>query len=91
MGQQYLNDTDIWSLGLSLMECAIGKFPYDVSKKRQLWDMISMLNDGAVPELPEEFSPEFKDFVKIWYDGGMILIFYVFFYIWELLWHLILF
>ena len=66
MGEQYLNDTDLWSLGLTLMECGMGKFPYDVSKKPKLWDMITMLNEAAIPELPEEFSGDFRDFVKIW-------------------------
>lgn len=27
-GEAYSADTDIWSLGLTLLECAWGKFPY---------------------------------------------------------------
>jgi len=61
-----LNDTDLWSLALSLMECAMGKFPYEISKKSKLWDLISILNDDPVPLLPAEYSPEFKDFLSIW-------------------------
>lgn len=28
-GNDYLFDTDIWSFGLTILECAIGVFPYD--------------------------------------------------------------
>ena len=27
-GDKYSFDSDIWSLGLTLVECAIGRFPY---------------------------------------------------------------
>ena len=27
-GEKYSFDSDIWSLGLTLVECAIGRFPY---------------------------------------------------------------
>ena len=49
------------------MECAGGKFPYDISKKSKLWDLISMLNDTPIPPFPADFSQEFKDFLTIWY------------------------
>jgi mitogen-activated protein kinase kinase 1 len=28
IGNLYFSDTDIWSLGIMLMECALGSFPY---------------------------------------------------------------
>lgn len=27
-GEQYSYDSDIWSLGLTLVECALGRYPY---------------------------------------------------------------
>lgn len=27
-GESYFSDTDIWSLGLLLVECVLGRFPY---------------------------------------------------------------
>lgn len=27
-GDRYNHDTDVWSLGLTLIECALGRFPY---------------------------------------------------------------
>ena len=29
--ESYSASADLWSLGLSLIECAIGKYPYDAS------------------------------------------------------------
>jgi serine/threonine protein kinase len=64
-GDKYINDTDLWSLGLTLMECALGKFPLEFNKKAKLWDLIGM-HDKPIPKLPSEFSAEFSDFLDIW-------------------------
>jgi mitogen-activated protein kinase kinase 1 len=32
-GEAYYADTDIWSLGLIILECAIGKFPFTLSSE----------------------------------------------------------
>lgn len=50
-GESYFSDTDIWSLGLVLMECALGKFPYpyendpDVKDAKELgfWELMKYI------------------------------------------------
>jgi serine/threonine protein kinase len=34
-GESYFSDTDIWSLGLVLVESALGKFPYPYDEDLQ--------------------------------------------------------
>ncbi|KAF5830666.1 kinase-like domain-containing protein [Dunaliella salina] len=60
--EQYSFSADIWSLGLVLIECATGKYPYDASVG-PLQLMIQVLNDDLpLPEGPN-VSPQFKDFL----------------------------
>jgi len=67
-GKSYSYDSDIWSLGLTLVECALGRYPYDA--KSQTGQPVSFfeLLDFIVqsPQLlpKDEFSPEFCDFVE---------------------------
>lgn len=60
--QAYTFTADIWSLGLTLVECALGRYPYTVDKG----PVATMLEitDNAPPALPlGYFSGEFADFV----------------------------
>ncbi|KAH7284485.1 hypothetical protein KP509_34G056300 [Ceratopteris richardii] len=58
----YSYPADIWSLGLSLLECATGEFPYNASKG-PVNLMLQVMCDPS-PTLPEDqFSPEFRGFV----------------------------
>ena len=62
-GQEYSYDSDIWSFGLSIMTCALGKFPLPASGG--YWSLLHKLRDEPPPELPEsEFSDVFRDFMK---------------------------
>lgn len=61
-GKKYSYPSDIWSLGVSLIECAIGKYPYPQTSV--YYELMHNIVAGPVPTLPEEkFSPEFRDFV----------------------------
>jgi mitogen-activated protein kinase kinase 1 len=63
-------DSDLWSLGLTLMECAMGRFPYltpvkEGERKPALgfWEMFDHILKSPIPQLPSECSEEFRTFV----------------------------
>ena len=63
-GGAYTSNSDVWSLGVTLIECATGSYPYPLPKSYlELHQNIMSLD---APELPEDgnFSPEFRDFVN---------------------------
>ena len=68
-GEGYYADTDIWSLGLVLLECALGKFPFKLKNDLEqvgYFDILISFEKNEPMELPEDsFSDEFRDFIKI--------------------------
>lgn len=61
-GKKYSYSSDIWSLGLMLMQMAMGSFPYpNCQSVIELLDAMSMMPE---PTLPPTFSLEFQDFIK---------------------------
>eukprot|EP01112_Ceratiomyxa_fruticulosa_P002135 TRINITY_DN12262_c0_g2_i1.p1 TRINITY_DN12262_c0_g2~~TRINITY_DN12262_c0_g2_i1.p1 ORF type:complete len:372 (-),score=82.23 TRINITY_DN12262_c0_g2_i1:93-1208(-) len=72
-GQSYSFDSDIWGLGLSLVECALGRFPYPPIEgpastpppALSFFELMGYIVRSPPPTLPaEKFSPEFCDFVS---------------------------
>ena len=64
-GLQYVWNSDIWSLGISLAEVATGTFPYsDPGRRLELVELLDRIVDEDPPTLPETFTPEFRDFVS---------------------------
>jgi serine/threonine protein kinase len=60
-GSSYSFASDVWSLGLSLMAVALGRFP--LPTEGGYWGMLHALTHGAMPALPtERFSSEVVDF-----------------------------
>ena len=64
-GQTYFADTDLWSLGIVLVECATGTRPYTQKSNTGFWELINYMEANPSPRLPDEFSVEFRDFVSI--------------------------
>ncbi|EXX69208.1 Pbs2p [Rhizophagus irregularis DAOM 197198w] len=63
----YTVQSDVWSLGLSMLELGTGKYPYPVPDKNERVGLFAQLNaivQGDPPSLPEDnFSAECRDFV----------------------------
>ncbi|MCO5610227.1 hypothetical protein L7F22_064463 [Adiantum nelumboides] len=56
---------DIWSLGLSLLECAMGHFPFLSPGQKADWPTLMVaICYSEPPSPPANASPQFKDFIK---------------------------
>jgi serine/threonine protein kinase len=55
--------SDIWSIGLTVATCALGKFPFEL-KENTIWEMMKYLESGSILEHLGGLSEEMKDFVK---------------------------
>lgn len=60
--QPYSYASDIWSLGLVLMECATGDNP--LHGTNNCIEVAQTILDAEIPDLPPRFSPEFRDVVR---------------------------
>jgi len=57
--------SDVWSLGLTIIECATGRYPYPPEVSSTIFSQLSAIVEGEPPGLPEEgYSDVAKDFVK---------------------------
>ncbi|KOS20738.1 MAP kinase kinase PBS2 [Escovopsis weberi] len=57
--------SDIWSLGLTIIECAIGRYPYPPEASSTIFSQLNAIVEGEPPNLPETgYSDNAKDFVK---------------------------
>jgi serine/threonine protein kinase len=67
--KQYSFVSDIWSFGLSIVECAYGFYPYlqygDEKNLSDFWTLSKVIKEKPAPCLDaNEFSPEFCDFIS---------------------------
>ncbi|KAF8401035.1 hypothetical protein HHK36_014338 [Tetracentron sinense] len=68
-GGKYGYKSDIWSLGLVLLECATGRFPYSPPELGEGWNSFYELMEAIVDQPPpcapsSHFSPEFCSFIS---------------------------
>ncbi|KAL7268334.1 MAP kinase kinase Wis1 [Rhizina undulata] len=57
--------SDIWSLGLSILECAMGCYPYPPETYNNIFSQLSAIVDGEPPDLPADgFTLQARDFVS---------------------------
>lgn len=59
----YSVQSDIWSLGLTIIECAKGHYPYPPEVSSTIFSQLSAIVEGEPPGLPETFSSTAQDFV----------------------------
>jgi serine/threonine protein kinase len=68
-GESYFSDTDIWSLGIMLLEACTGKIPFRSQSRPKLefLELRQRICEDPSPSLPpnECYSDEFRDFIKI--------------------------
>jgi mitogen-activated protein kinase kinase len=61
----YTVESDIWSLGLSILEIANGAYPYPAETYRTILSQINAIVAGNPPSLPaDKYSPEAISFVN---------------------------
>eukprot|EP00743_Colponemidia_sp_Colp-15_P011250 GILK01012522.1.p1 GENE.GILK01012522.1~~GILK01012522.1.p1 ORF type:complete len:897 (+),score=116.50 GILK01012522.1:95-2785(+) len=60
-GQPYSTASDIWSLGLSLLTCALGKFPLPVDGN--YFGLLQAVQSNSIRQNLQKFSPEFTSFI----------------------------
>ncbi|KAK7255025.1 hypothetical protein RIF29_28426 [Crotalaria pallida] len=55
---------DIWSLGVSILEFYLGRFPFAVGRQGDWASLMCAICMSPPPEAPVTASPEFRDFVS---------------------------
>lgn len=61
----YTVQSDIWSLGLSILELAKGGYPYPPETYNNIFAQLQAITDGEPPELQADiYSEEARDFVR---------------------------
>jgi len=63
-GGTYSVQSDIWSLGLTIIECALGRYPYPPETYNNIFSQLSAIVNGDPPDLPKDgYSDAARNFV----------------------------
>lgn len=65
----YTVSSDVWSLGLSMIEIGIGKYPYPPEMYSNVFAQLTAIVHGDPPELP---SDRFSDMARDWINHCMM-------------------
>ena len=60
----YTVSSDVWSLGLSLVEMALGHYPYPPETYANVFAQLTAIVHGPPPELSSDYSEGAQDFVR---------------------------
>ncbi|KAF9902600.1 MAP kinase kinase Wis1 [Lobosporangium transversale] len=64
-GQTYTVQSDVWSLGLSILETAEGSYPYPPEKYNSVFAQLNAIVGSPPPALPDTYSEEARAFVAL--------------------------
>ncbi|KAI0018127.1 protein kinase-like domain-containing protein [Xylariomycetidae sp. FL0641] len=59
----YSVQSDIWSLGLTIIECGMGQYPYPPEVSSTIFSQLSAIVEGEPPDLPTNYSETARAFV----------------------------
>ncbi|KAI1080072.1 kinase-like domain-containing protein [Whalleya microplaca] len=59
----YSVQSDIWSLGLTIIECGMGKYPYPPEVSSTIFSQLSAIVEGEPPDLPKNYTETARLFV----------------------------
>lgn len=64
LGEPYGTNSDVWSVGLSILACAVGQYP--LGQSTGYWDLLHRLQADEPPLPPaDKFSESFRDFIRL--------------------------
>lgn len=62
----YTVSSDVWSLGLTILELAMGTYPYPPETYSNVFAQLQAIVHGPPPEMPDRYSDTAREFVSSW-------------------------
>ena len=77
VGEPYAFSSDLWSVGLILIELASGEYPYPKTKK--FIEILQSIRNLPEPNLPDNglYSNSLRDFITRWYLSVLLFKFLI--------------